>query len=27
VAPELGNRYPIWLRPGELHLIDDHHTR
>ncbi|MCW2852046.1 MAG: transporter ATP-binding protein [Nocardioides sp.] len=27
VAPELGNRYPIWLRPGELHFIDDHHTR
>ncbi|MCW2835867.1 MAG: Polyamine transporter, ATP-binding protein [Nocardioides sp.] len=27
VAPELGNHYPIWLRPGELHLIDDHHTR
>lgn len=27
LAPELGKRYPIWLRPGELHLINDHYPR
>jgi spermidine/putrescine transport system ATP-binding protein len=27
VGPELEARYPIWLRPGELHFIDDHQAR
>jgi spermidine/putrescine transport system ATP-binding protein len=27
VGAELENRYPVWLRPGELHFIDEHQAR